>query len=116
MATRSLGQERALLGAGNYAQSADGGQGRRGIAGWYDNLPMRWKMLAAFGLILALVSGQSLFLNRAIDESQRSADWVEHTNQVIYTANDGLESILNMETGLRGFYVTGKDDFLVPIQ
>ena len=114
MATRSLGQERALLGAGNYEQSADSGRGRGGIAGWYDNLPMRWKMLAAFGLILLLVSAQSLFLNRAIDESQRSADWVAHTNEVISTANDGLVSILNMETGLHGFYVTGKDDFLVP--
>lgn len=114
MATRSLGQGRALFGADNPGQSADSGQGRSGIAGWYDNLPMRLKMLSAFGLILLLVSGQSFFLSRAIDESQRSADWVTHTNEVIYTANDTLESILNMETGLRGFYVTGKDDFLTP--
>lgn len=114
MATRSLGQGRAVLGADNRGQSVDGGHGRRGIAGWYDDLPMRRKMLSAFGLILLLVTAQSLFLNRAIDESQRSADWVAHTNEVISTANDGLASILNMETGLRGFYVTGKDNFLVP--
>jgi methyl-accepting chemotaxis protein len=71
-------------------------------------------MLSAFGLILALVTAQSLFLNRVIEESQRSADWVTHTHEVISTASAAQESVLNMETGLRGFYLTGKDDFLVP--
>jgi len=43
-----------------------------------------------------------------------TTNWVDHTNQVlasVYTAQNGL---LDMETGLRGYLLTGSDVFLEP--
>ena len=43
------------------------------------------------------------------------SDWVDHTNEVILTAENALEQLINIETGERGFLVTGKDNYLEPL-
>ena len=40
--------------------------------------------------------------------------WIEHTNDVIRVANSIIASAVDMETGMRGFMLSGKDDFLEP--
>ncbi len=40
--------------------------------------------------------------------------WVEHTNRVIATAHQILATAVDMETGMRGFLLAGKEDFLEP--
>lgn len=40
--------------------------------------------------------------------------WVDHTNQVIAQANYTQRLLLDMETGIRGYIVTGNPDFLAP--
>jgi len=40
--------------------------------------------------------------------------WVEHTHNVIKSANSILASAVDMETGMRGYLLAGKDDFLNP--
>ena len=40
--------------------------------------------------------------------------WVEHTYNVIATANSILASAVDMETGMRGFLLAGKEEFLEP--
>jgi len=53
-----------------------------------------------------------------IDEILKSMDrarkWVIHTHEVISTATDILASAVDMETGMRGFLLTGKEAFLEP--
>ncbi len=41
-------------------------------------------------------------------------DWVIHTHNVIAEANSVLEAAIDMETGMRGFLLAGKDEFLEP--
>ena len=43
-----------------------------------------------------------------------SREWVKHTYEVIDDAKDVLASAVDMETGMRGFLLAGKDEFLEP--
>jgi methyl-accepting chemotaxis protein len=87
---------------------------RQGLLGWYDNLQTQTKALVAFVLIFATMGAQSVFAYRTSIASQQSARWVAHTSQVMALSNNTLGDIIDMETGLRGFYITGKDEFLAP--
>ena len=50
-------------------------------------------------------------LQKEIKETTR---WVEHTRNVIEHANKIITSAINMETGVRGFLLAGRDEFLEP--
>ena len=41
-----------------------------------------------------------------------SFGWVDHTDQVIANARQLMRYMLDMESGLRGFYLTGDQSFL----
>ncbi|MCP3872632.1 MAG: chemotaxis protein [Desulfobacteraceae bacterium] len=41
-------------------------------------------------------------------------NWVEHTYKVIMQANDIIAAGVDMETGMRGYLLAGKDEFLDP--
>jgi len=45
---------------------------------------------------------------------QKNESWVTHTYKVIQHANSVLASAVDMETGMRGYLLAGKDDFLAP--
>ncbi len=47
-------------------------------------------------------------------ETADSNEWIEHTYQVIIQANSILASAVDMETGMRGYLLAGKDEFLDP--
>ncbi len=43
-----------------------------------------------------------------------TSKWVDHTKQVIASAHDMLSGAVDMETGMRGFLLAGKEGFLDP--
>ena len=43
-----------------------------------------------------------------------SLSWVEHTERVIGNANEISKLSIDMETGMRGYLITGEDSFLQP--
>jgi len=49
-----------------------------------------------------------------IDELRELTDWVEHTYIVIAQAQAIVGAAVDMETGMRGFLLAGKDEFLEP--
>src|SRR4051794_37234061 len=51
-------------------------------------------------------------LNSLLDAAQ----WVDHTDQVITQAHTIQELLIDQETGLRGYVITGEQDFLEPYQ
>lgn len=114
MATGSLGHERTQFLPREREEPSQEGRRRGGLTGWWDDFSLRQKMLISFGLIFILVGAQAIFIYRSIVESRQDAQWVQHTDDVILTASDALRAMVNMETGLRGYYLTGRDDFLAP--
>jgi methyl-accepting chemotaxis protein len=78
------------------------------------DLALRWKLLAAFALVLAIVVALNLYVYERTTESLAARQAVERSHRVIELSDKLLESLLNVETGYRGFLVTGVDLFLEP--
>ncbi|MDZ8064546.1 MAG: CHASE3 domain-containing protein [Nostoc sp. DedQUE08] len=64
-------------------------------------------------ILLLSLSGVSIWqINRLLKAMQ----WVDHTNQVIARANGLQKLLLDLETGVRGYQITSKPEFLEPYQ
>ncbi len=84
------------------------------LSGAFNKLSFQKKMIAGFALPIGLMVALSTtaFINtRNLVETNQ---WVQHTQEVIAGAHELQASMLNMETGERGFLITGKDVFLEP--
>ncbi|OKH89470.1 methyl-accepting chemotaxis protein [Thalassospira sp. TSL5-1] len=64
-------------------------------------------------IFLLLLAGVSIF---AIRSMLSTSNWVEHTNKVLIDVESVTASAINMETGMRGYLLSGKDDFLAPYE
>ena len=67
-------------------------------------------LLVPFFLII--FSGLNLY--SSIQQNKESSSWVKHTHVVISEARLLIKLIVDMETGMRGFIITGKEEFLEP--
>jgi len=78
------------------------------------NARIRTKIFMVAGapmLMAALIGGISLW---GISKMDSAAAWVDHTTKVLAAANQIVAAGVNMETGMRGFAISGKDEFLEP--
>ncbi|MCX6952921.1 MAG: methyl-accepting chemotaxis protein [Verrucomicrobia bacterium] len=80
----------------------------------FNRLHIQWRLIAVFGVVLAAVAVANTFVFRTTQQNLDNSSWVKHTYTVIATANRALSNLVDMETGLRGFLVGGKDAFLEP--
>ena len=73
------------------------------------------QLFLGFGsiILLLLITSTIIYLN--VRSLIYISKWVDHTNEVISTAQNALEQLVNMETGERGFLVTGKENYLEPL-
>lgn len=62
----------------------------------------------------ALVAGVGVVLFAKVEEFLQTQQWVAHTNEVTAELNQITLSLVNMETGLRGYAVAGEAKFLEP--
>ena len=60
------------------------------------------------------VSGISLDSDDNIKKFRELNNWVEHTYKVIMHAEEILAAAVDMETGMRGYLLSGKEEFLDP--
>ena len=72
------------------------------------------KLLTAFIAVLVITSSVAGFGYKTQVDRNETIRWVEHTNQVMLEIDLVLENLLNMETGFRGYMITGQEEFLEP--
>ncbi len=82
----------------------------------FKRLPLKTKLIAAFGLILVLATIQAAFTYRITGQNAKTAAKVDFTNEVMEATRAALAGLVDMETGYRGFLVTGRDEFLGPYE
>ncbi len=71
--------------------------------------------VTAFTLLLMLAFGFLFWLHyRSIEKAKLYSDWEKRTNDVIRLNNDLFITMLEAETGQRGFVITGDEKFLRP--
>jgi methyl-accepting chemotaxis protein len=63
-------------------------------------------------LVLLVALGSISIFN--IDKITGTAKWVDHTRVVLTEADSIVAAAVDMETGMRGFLLAGKDEFLDP--
>ena len=77
---------------------------------------MKFKHQLFFGnflviFIMACIALLLLFYGRELHDS---SEWVKRTHYVLENANELAKTMVDMETGQRGFMLTGNEDFLEP--
>ncbi|WP_413207093.1 methyl-accepting chemotaxis protein [Rhodospirillum sp. A1_3_36] len=80
----------------------------------WSSLKTKPKILLGIALPTVLMVFLGILSLSSIGKIVDTANWVDHTNIVIGQANTVVASAVDMETGMRGFLLTGKDDFLAP--
>jgi methyl-accepting chemotaxis protein len=79
-----------------------------------NNLRIGAKLGVGFGAVVAIflaVEVTAGVVNNRLAEADR---WNVHTYKVLAAGDDMLKSMINMETGTRGFLLAGEDKFLAP--
>jgi len=65
-----------------------------------------------FALALAILAGIAAFSYTSIKGSNEHASMVEHTQEVLRETEAVLSDMIDVQTGLRGFIISGQDAFL----
>ncbi|MEO7932318.1 MAG: CHASE3 domain-containing protein [Chthoniobacterales bacterium] len=73
-------------------------------------------LLIGFLVALLLLSGVALVNWRHIADMQDSAEWVRHTEKVREAIHQLQIEMQEVETGMRGFVITGDETFLEPYE
>ena len=53
-------------------------------------------------------------VDKNFEKVDQTAAWVNHTLEVLAAADGLLSAAVDMETGMRGYLLTGEEEFLVP--
>ncbi|WP_236412039.1 CHASE3 domain-containing protein [Pseudomonas syringae] len=73
------------------------------------------KLSLGFGLIILIICIMVAVVRDAFSKIDEATNWNIHTYTVLEASNKLLISLTNIETGMRGFALSGDDDFLAPL-
>ncbi|THB71603.1 MAG: methyl-accepting chemotaxis protein [Desulfovibrio sp.] len=77
-------------------------------------LTFRRKIMLAAGLPVSLMIAIGVISIINIQSIVKTNGWVEHTHNVLDQAKSIVASAVDMETGMRGYLLAGKEEFLAP--
>jgi len=80
----------------------------------FDNLSFNKKFVIIFAFPIILTTFIVFIFSERINTMNETAMWVSHTEEVIKEINNLVKLVVDMETGVRGYLITGKDNFLEP--
>ncbi|EKF08980.1 methyl-accepting chemotaxis protein signal peptide [Thalassospira profundimaris WP0211] len=80
----------------------------------FSNLKTKTKFMIGVGFPLLCLIGVGLVASNSLHKLTESNRWVNHTYEVLSVADSIVASAVNMETGMRGYLLAGKEEFLDP--
>nr|WP_299241588.1 methyl-accepting chemotaxis protein [uncultured Halomonas sp.] len=80
------------------------------------NLNVGTRLYTGFGILIALLVALQISSYLNFSKLGTSIDWNTHTYEVISEVDGILTSLINIETGQRGFSLTGKESSLEPLR
>lgn len=84
------------------------------MVSFYKNLSIGKKLYIGFSFVLIVMIALSVLSLFNFTAQNETADWNYHTYDVMTEQQELLTSMINMETGQRGFMLTGNDRSLEP--
>lgn len=79
-----------------------------------NNVSIKGRLLGSNIVICLLLVALNAVVFTSISTMEKTSDWVEHTEKVITKSKGLVNSMVNQETGLRGFAIAGQSDYLEP--
>ncbi|WP_060981488.1 CHASE3 domain-containing protein [Vibrio splendidus] len=84
------------------------------IVGWFDKISLQKKLLVSFLIPITLMVAVSFSVHENSQSMVEDNHWVLHTHKAIARAQELLNLVVDMETGQRGYLITGDPVFLEP--
>ncbi|MEZ8826549.1 CHASE3 domain-containing protein [Vibrio amylolyticus] len=84
------------------------------IVRWFDEISIQKKLITIFSIPVVLMLFVSMYVYTNTQSMANHNHWVAHTHKAIARAQELLTLVVDMETGQRGFLITGYDHFLEP--
>ncbi|QIR15077.1 CHASE3 domain-containing protein [Shewanella aestuarii] len=80
----------------------------------FNGLSLKSKLLVGFSLPVIAILLISIFVNINVNALNHANFWVDHTHKVMARGKLLMSSMVDMETGMRGFLVAGDKIYLEP--
>jgi C4-dicarboxylate-specific signal transduction histidine kinase len=80
----------------------------------FANLPISRKLIAAFAAVVMVIVASSAVVYDRLRLIEWAKDQRVHTAEVLDTLQDVMDAMVDQETGVRGYLVTGNEKFLDP--
>jgi len=84
------------------------------FATWFDNISLQKKLFVSFCIPIVFMLLVSLSVYKNTQSMVKDSHWVVHTHKAVARAQELLNLVVDMETGQRGYLITGDADFLEP--
>ena len=81
---------------------------------WLNNMKIGRKITSAFAALVVITGGVSFFVTKSIGDMDEASHWNTHTYEVLERATQLIAGMVDQETGVRGFLVSGDEKFLEP--
>jgi methyl-accepting chemotaxis protein len=81
---------------------------------FFANLTISRKLIVAFSAVIAILAVSSSIVYQKLAFIQQSTGWTTHTYLVLETLDAAIAAMVDQETGLRGYLVSGDETFLEP--
>jgi methyl-accepting chemotaxis protein len=81
---------------------------------FFANLKISRKLMVSFACLITIMLGVSATIYTRLSFIETSTGWTAHTYQVLEGLQQVMESMVDQETGVRGYLVSGDDKFLQP--
>jgi methyl-accepting chemotaxis protein len=83
---------------------------------WINNLRVTVKLTIAFTAICLVIGVSSFTIYRSLGVIRTANGWTVHTYLVLEQLNKLVAGMVNSETGVRGFLISGDTGFLAPFE
>jgi signal transduction histidine kinase len=80
----------------------------------FANLPISRKLMAAFTAVVVVIFASSAIVYDRLLVIEWAKNWRVHTADVLETLQTARDAMLDQETGVRGYLITGDEKFLEP--
>jgi len=80
----------------------------------FNQISFKAKLLSGYGLILSLMLIITFVVFFSVKSLVSNFGWVNHTHEVLAKASQIEAAAVDMETGMRGYLLAGKEEFLEP--
>lgn len=80
----------------------------------FEGMKFKTRLTLGNGIILFLMAVVAIVLFQSVVSLNQTTQWVTHTHDVMAKGNLLVAAMVDQETGMRGYLVSGQEDFLEP--